>query len=62
MEAVSRSARPHLTTDHRRGRVSRSLCYWHRGGCERLRKIGDDVVDVLDADRQADVAGRHAAG
>ena len=33
-----------------------------RGGCQRLIQIGDDVVDVLDADRQAHVAGRHAAG
>ena len=33
-----------------------------RGDCQRLVEIGDDVVDVLDADGQAHVAGRYAAG
>ena len=40
----------------------RSLGHRRRGGGQGLVEIGDDVVDVLDADREAHVAGRHAAG
>ena len=42
--------------------ISRSLRQGSSGGTQGLVEIGDDVVDVLDADRQAHVAGRHAAG
>src|SRR5262245_4552993 len=38
------------------------LGHRHRGCGERLVEVGDDIVDVLDADREAHVAGRHAAG
>ena len=30
------------------------------GAVEGLREVGEDVVDVLDADREADVAGADA--
>src|SRR5688500_11516715 len=30
------------------------------GSAQRLAEIGEDVVDVLDADREADIAVRHA--
>src|SRR3546814_7925056 len=31
-------------------------------GLERLPDVGQDIVDMLDADRQAQVARRHAGG
>ena len=46
--------------DHSRCSCGRR--HWHGGGGEGLVEIGNDVVDVLDADRKADIAGRHAAG
>src|SRR6185312_984876 len=39
---------------------ARSASRLFRGGVERLRQVGQDVVDMLDADRQAHIAGGDA--
>ena len=56
---VPDTATPVNATDRRRStaRTSKLPRPSRHRSCQRLIEIGDDVVNVLDANRQADIAG-----
>jgi len=58
--ALHSSVHPSLKNTTRPERLSRSGHFHSAGGVEGLGDIGEDVVDMFDADGQADIAAGDA--